>query len=278
MSTPSILQRIVATKHQEIAAAKQSVSLEAIKAQAANRSDKPRGFANALRTKAANNSIGIISEIKKASPSKGVICQNFDPVASAIGYENAGAACLSVLTDREYFQGADDYLQAARNACALPVLRKDFMVDEYHIYESYALGADCILLIMACLDDETVAHLHALAISLGMGVLIEIHTEDELRRALALPRSSHNIYGINNRDLNTFKVDLAHSLRLCQTLFDELGADALVVSESGLNDAHDIRTMQNGGIHHFLIGEQFMKTDNAGAALAQLLDDVTALK
>lgn len=274
-NTPSILQKIVATKHQEIINAKQQLSQEALLDIIHQNKDTPRGFADALRaidTKRGN--IGVISEIKKASPSKGIICQNFDPTAIAQDYAKAGATCLSVLTDREYFLGHDNYMKAARDACALPVLRKDFMVDDYHIYESRALGADCILLIMACLDDEIVFRLHALAIELGMDVLIEIHTQDELERALKLPKSKHNIYGINNRDLNTFKVDLAHSIRLCERLFEVLGDDALVVSESGINDADDIHLMQNNRIHHFLIGEQFMKTDNAGDALAKLLSSI----
>lgn len=275
-NTPSILQKIVLTKHQEINAAKAKISQDELLTIIKQNNDKPRGFANALRAvKVAEGKIGVISEIKKASPSKGVICHNFNPITAAQGYANAGATCLSVLTDREYFLGHDDYMKAARNACDLPVLRKDFMVDDYHIIESRALGADCILLIMACLDDETVARLHALAISLGMDVLIEIHTQDELNRALQLPKSTHNIYGINNRDLNTFKVDLAHSIRLCQQLFETLGDDALVVSESGINDANDIRLMQQNHIHHFLIGEQFMKTDDAGQALADLLTSVS---
>ena len=274
MTTPTILQKIVATKYQEVAIAKAHISLDELK-QKVKTTPSPRGFANALRAvRVQDGNIGVISEIKKASPSKGVICQNFDPVESAQGYERAGATCLSVLTDMDYFKGADEYLISVKNACTLPVLRKDFMVDEYHIYQSRALGADCVLLIMACLDDEMVSRLHGLAVELGMDVLIEIHTEDELRRALLLPKSPHNIYGINNRDLNTFKVDLAHSIRLCQTLFNALGDDALVVSESGINDADDIHLMQKNNIHHFLIGEQFMKTDNAGLALAKLLGGV----
>ncbi|MDO5651826.1 MAG: indole-3-glycerol phosphate synthase TrpC [Moraxella sp.] len=279
-NTPSILQKIVATKHQEIMRAKQTRSLDELKSIIANKQDTfdtpdtPRGFANALRAVDTGTGIGVISEIKQASPSKGIICQNFDPIITAQGYAKAGATCLSVLTDREYFKGHDDYMVAARGACQLPVLRKDFMVDEYHIYESRALGADCILLIMACLDDELVARLHALAVELGMDVLIEIHTQQELDRALQLPYSTHNIYGINNRDLNTFEVNLAHSIRLSQTLRTSLGDNALIVSESGLDNAADIQLMQDNDIHHFLIGEQFMKTDNAGTALAKLLAEV----
>lgn len=271
-ATPSILQKIVATKHQEIEQAKHHISQDELLNVIKNNDDKPRGFANALRAVRVNeNKIGVISEIKKASPSKGVICQNFDPISSAKGYAKAGATCLSVLTDRTYFLGHDEYMKSARSACDLPVLRKDFMVSDYHIIESRALGADCILLIMACLDDKTVAQLHSIAIELGMDILIEIHTQDELERALRLPKSPHNIYGINNRDLNTFQVDLNHSIHLCQRLFDTLGNDALVVSESGINDADDIQLMQKNNIHHFLIGEQFMKTNDAGQALTDLL-------
>lgn len=274
-NTPSILQKIVATKHQEIQNAKANLSQDELLDIIAKNHDKPRGFANALRAiNTQDGKIGVISEIKKASPSKGIICHNFNPEQTAKDYEHAGATCLSVLTDREYFLGHDDYMKQARAACNLPVLRKDFMVDDYHIIESRALGADCILLIMACLDDATVTRLHRLAIELGMDVLIEIHTQEELDRALQLPKSPHNIYGINNRDLNTFKVNLAHSIRLCQQLFAELGDDALVVSESGINDANDIHLMQQNSIHHFLIGEQFMKTDNAGQALSQLLASI----
>ncbi len=266
----SILQKIVDTKHLEIAAHKKLRTQDELLSLA--KSHKPRGFAAALRAvDVSKGQIGVISEVKKASPSKGIICQKFDPVLAATGYEKAGAACLSVLTDRDYFQGSDDYLKAARGAVSLPVLRKDFMVDEYQIIESAAIGADCILLIMACLDDETVARLHQVAVGLGLDVLIEIHTEEELTRALKLPYTAHNIYGINNRNLNTFEVDLQHSIRLCDALFAQLGDDALIVSESGLNNADDINLMRANGIHHFLIGEQFMKTPDAGQALADLL-------
>lgn len=275
LGTPSILQKIVATKYEEIATAKALVSQDDLLGLIHSNNDTPRGFANALRAvRTADGNIGIISEIKKASPSKGIICQDFDATHIAKDYAQAGATCLSILTDRQYFMGHDNYMIKARNATSLPVLRKDFMVDEYQIYESRALGADCILLIMACLDDDTATHLHHITTSLGMDVLIEIHTQQELERALALPKSIHNIYGINNRDLNTFKVDLAHSIRLCQQLFNELGHDTLVVSESGINNAHDIHLMQQNNIHHFLIGEQFMKNNNAGAALATLLKSI----
>lgn len=275
--TPSILQKIVATKHQEIAQAKSKITQNQLLDIIKQDNNGVRGFANALRqVDITQGKIGVISEIKQASPSKGIICKNFDPVIAAQGYEQAGATCLSVLTDREYFKGHDDYLKSARNACSLPVLRKDFMVDEYHIIESRALGADCILLIMACLDDATVRHLHQVAMELDLDVLIEIHSREELERALRLPVSKHNIYGINNRNLNTFEVDLVHSIELSKHLFGTLGQDALVVSESGINDANDIRLMQQNDIHHFLIGEQFMRTDDAGLALRQLLEHVAS--
>lgn len=276
LHTPSVLRRIVATKKEEVAAAKALLSLSELQAQADSITTPRRGFASALR--AAN--IGIIAEIKKASPSKGVINHNFDPAMFAQQYAKAGASCLSVLTDKQYFQGHDNYLQAAKASCQLPILRKDFMIDEYQIYQSYVLGADCVLLIMACLDDETVKRLHTVATGLGMDVLIETHTEQELQRALNLPHSAHNIYGINNRDLNTFSVDLQTSISLKQVLVDAFATDEqtpLLVTESGIHSADDVALMQSHDIHHFLIGEQFMKTDNPGHALQSLLASV-ALK
>ena len=280
---PSVLQRIVATKHEEVAAARAAVSLEALKSQATADTQPRRGFANALRSA----DIGIIAEIKKASPSKGIINHNFEPALFAKQYEQAGASCLSVLTDRDYFQGDDSYLIQARESCSLPILRKDFMVDVYQIYQSYLMGADCILLIMACLDDDQVQELHALSIELGMDVLIEVHTKAELERALQLPRSAHNIYGINNRDLNTFDVDLQTTLDLKNILIEALAADIdsgmllpktspLIVTESGIHSSDDIRLMLNNDIQHFLIGEQFMKTDHPGQALQSLLASVAA--
>jgi indole-3-glycerol phosphate synthase len=274
---PSVLQRIVATKIEEVKAARESLSLEDLKAQVTADNKPRRGFAAALRTA----DIGIIAEIKKASPSKGIINHNFAPALFAQQYEQAGASCLSVLTDRDYFQGDDSYLLQATNATSLPILRKDFMVDVYQIYQSYLMGADCILLIMACLDDTQVHELHALSIELGMDVLIEIHTKSELERALTLPRSAHNIYGINNRDLNTFDVDLQTTLDLKNILIEALAVDnttlkPLIVTESGIHSSDDIRLMLSHDIQHFLIGEQFMKTDHPGQALQSLLAGVAA--
>ncbi|WP_010201939.1 indole-3-glycerol phosphate synthase TrpC [Psychrobacter sp. PAMC 21119] len=276
---PSVLQRIVATKIEEVKKAQEVLSLENLQAKVAADNKPRRGFAQALRAISTEESgIGIIAEIKKASPSKGVINHNFAPALFAQQYEQAGASCLSVLTDRDYFQGDDSYLIQATNTSSLPILRKDFMIDEYQIYQSYLMGADCILLIMACLDDEQVQKLHALSIKLGMDVLIEVHTKAELERALQLPRSDHNIYGINNRDLNTFDVDLQTTLDLKNILIEALATDAdstaqkpLIVTESGIHSSDDIRLMLEQGIQHFLIGEQFMKTDHPGQALQSLL-------
>lgn len=279
---PSVLQRIVATKVEEVKAARNVLSLEDLQAQVAA-DDKPRrGFAAALRAASTeHNGIGIIAEIKKASPSKGIISQDFTPALFAQQYEQAGASCLSVLTDRDYFQGDDSYLIQAANVSSLPILRKDFMIDVYQIYQSYLMGADCILLIMACLEDAQVHELHALSLKLGMDVLIEVHTQSELERALQLPRSVHNIYGINNRDLNTFDVNLKTTLDLKNMLIEALAADTssaqkpLVVTESGIHSSDDIRLMLEHDIQLFLIGEQFMKTDHPGQALQSLLAGVT---
>lgn len=287
---PSVLQRIVATKVEEVNAAREALSLEDLQAQVAANNKPRRGFAAALRAASTTeHGIGIIAEIKKASPSKGIINHNFEPALFAKQYEQAGASCLSVLTDRDYFQGDDSYLIQASKATNLPILRKDFMIDTYQIYQSYLMGADCILLIMACLDDIQVQQLHALSIELGMDVLIEVHTKSELERALQLPRSTHNIYGINNRDLNTFDVNLQTTLDLKNILLRELAiGDALaanpndnlqrplIVTESGINGADDIRLMLSHDIQHFLIGEQFMKTDHPGQALQSLLASVAA--
>ena len=261
-NTPSVLQKIVATKHQEISVAKQRYSYNDL-AQLAKQQDPVRDFAASLR----EAGIRIIAEVKKASPSKGIIAPTFDAVATAMGYQKAGAACLSVLTDRDYFQGSDDYLRQVRSAVTLPVLRKDFMVDDYQIMQSRALGADCILLIMACLADSQAAELHELATHLGMSVLIECHDESEVERALTLPQHHQNVYGINNRNLHTFEVSLQNTLRL-KKLFMQ---DHLLVTESGIHSANDVKLMLAHDINVFLIGEQFMKTGNAGQALSELL-------
>lgn len=272
MATPSILKQIIQTKIEEVNADKIQRPLSELIIACDNLTRTMRGFADALRNK--NSQVGIISEIKKASPSRGIISPNFNPTNIAYSYEQSGATCLSVLTDVHYFKGSNSYLQEAHKASTLPILRKDFMIDEYQIYQSYLLGADCILIIMACLDDYTTYTLHQIAIELGMDVLIEVHTEDELNRALKLPHSKHNIYGINNRDLNTFRVDLQHSIRLKDKLLAELGNNVLIVSESGISNSTDIHLMQNNGINNFLIGEQFMKTNDPAGQLHKLLNSI----
>lgn len=275
---PSILKKIVVTKHSEVAAAQSKKDFDSIKSEAEallNQDAAPRrGFAKALLAKQEAGKPGIIAEVKKASPSKGIISKNFDPALIAQQYEQAGAACLSVLTDEQYFQGHNDYLQQAKAACALPVLRKDFMIDSYQIYESYLLGADCILLIVACLEDDKLHELHKVACDLGMDVLIEVHTQQELERALQLPDSEHNIYGINNRDLNTFTTDLNTSIKLKSYVDNQSTRPQLLVTESGIHSTEDMQLMLNNQISSFLIGEQFMKTDNPGETLASLLSSL----
>ncbi len=270
----SILDNIIATKHQEVADLKQNSDTETLLACAEQY--HPKGFAKALRQK-SHPKAGIIAEIKKASPSKGIICADFDPVTVATGYQKAGATCLSVLTDKPYFQGDISYLQAVRQATDLPILRKDFIIDPIQILESRAIGADCILLIMACLDDDSYHALHAYASQLELDILVEIHNENELLRALTLPNpnATNTIYGINNRNLNTFSVDLTTSSILGRQLKARLGGDAVIVSESGIHNTDDIAYLNSHDIHHFLIGEQFMKTDNAGQALQTLLDQLS---
>lgn len=275
---PSILKKIVVTKHSEVAAAQSKKDFDSIKseAEALLKQDAAprRGFAKALLAKQEAGKPGIIAEVKKASPSKGIISKNFDPTLIAQQYEQAGAACLSVLTDEQYFQGHNDYLQQAKAACALPVLRKDFMIDSYQIYESYLLGADCILLIVACLEDDKLHELHKVACDLGMDVLIEVHTQQELERALQLPDSEHNIYGINNRDLNTFTTDLNTSIKLKAFVDNQSTRPQLLVTESGIHSTEDMQLMLSHQISSFLIGEQFMKTDNPGETLASLLSSL----
>ena len=275
---PSILKKIVVTKHSEVAAAKAKKDFDSIKREAEaliQQGDAARrGFAKALLAKQDAGIPGIIAEVKKASPSKGIISKNFDPALIAQQYEQAGAACLSVLTDEQYFQGHNDYLQQAKAACKLPVLRKDFMIDSYQIYQSYLLGADCILLIVACLEDEKLHELHKVACDLGMDVLIEVHTQQELERALQLPDSEHNIYGINNRDLNTFTTDLQTSIRLKAYVDNQSTRPQLLVTESGIHSSEDMQLMLSNQISSFLIGEQFMKTDNPGETLASLLNSL----
>ena len=257
-----ILQKILATKQREVAEASSAVPLAQVKAQAAVASE-PRDFEAALRTKIRAGEPAVIAEVKKASPSKGVLRADFDPAAIARSYAAAGAACLSVLTDREYFQGAPEYLQAARGACALPALRKDFMVDPYQVYEARALGADCILLIVAALEPAEMRELEAHALGLGMAVLVEIHNAAEMDAALTLKTP---LLGINNRNLRTFETRLESTL----DLLGSIPADKLVVTESGILSSADVRLMRSRGVEAFLVGEAFMRAKDPGAALAEL--------
>ena len=257
-----ILQKILATKQREVAEASSVAPLAQVKAQAAVASE-PRDFEAALRTKIRAGEPAVIAEVKKASPSKGVLRADFDPAAIARSYAAAGAACLSVLTDREYFQGAPEYLQAARGACALPALRKDFMVDPYQVYEARALGADCILLIVAALEPAVMRELEAHALGLGMAVLVEIHNAAELDAALTLKTP---LLGINNRNLRTFETRLESTL----DLLGSIPADKLVVTESGILSSADVRLMRSRGVEAFLVGEAFMRAKDPGAALAEL--------
>ena len=261
-NTPDILARIVVTKHEEVAAARAATPLAAVCAEAEARTDV-RGFEAALRAKIAAGQPAVIAEIKKASPSKGVIRADFRPAEIAASYARHGAACLSVLTDVQYFQGATEYLQQARATCALPVLRKDFMVDEYQVHEARAMGADCILLIAACLDDAQMADLEAVALAHGMSVLVEVHDRAELHRALKLRTP---LLGINNRDLRSFSVTLDTTLGLLA----DVPADRLLVTESGILVADDVARMRAADVHAFLVGEAFMRADDPGAALAAL--------
>ncbi len=261
-----ILNKIVAVKHEEVAAAKKRLPFDAMRADAESRV-LTRDFEGALRAKIAKGQAAVIAEVKKASPSKGVLRANFEPAEIAQSYmEGDGkvsAACLSVLTDRQFFQGQPDYLKQARASTTLPVLRKDFMVDAYQIYESRAMGADAILLIAACLQYAQMADFEAIARSLDMAVLVEVHDRAELERALKLKTP---LVGINNRNLRTFEVTLDTTLDMLK----DLPADRLLVTESGILKPADVKTMRDAGVHAFLVGEAFMRADDPGLALAKL--------
>ena len=260
MST--ILDTILARKREEVAARRERTSLFELKARAAS-APPLRGFADAVAAKIAAGQAAVIAEVKKASPSKGVIRADFDPAAIARSYAAGGAACLSVLTDVDFFQGADEYLVAARDACALPVLRKDFIVDAYQLYEARVLGADCVLLIAAALDDAQLSEYAFIADELGMDVLVEVHDLDELERALPIPA---RLLGINNRNLKTFEVSLQTTLELKVAV----PADRVLVTESGILARADVALMRDKAIHAFLVGEAFMRQPDPGAALSAL--------
>ena len=257
-----ILKRIVAVKHEEIAEARRLRDAASMRREALAQ-PPARDFVGALRAKLGAGQAAVIAEIKKASPSKGVIREHFVPAEIAASYARHGAACLSVLTDRQFFQGGPEYLQQARSACSLPALRKDFMVDAYQVDEARAWGADCILLIAACLDDAQMADLEAQALALGMAVLVEVHDGDELERALRLKTP---LLGINNRNLRTFEVTLDTTLGLLA----RVPAERLLVTESGILGPADVQRMRAAGVHAFLVGEAFMRADEPGAALADL--------
>ena len=257
-----ILTTILARKADEIAERSARVSLADLRARVAD-APPTRGFADALNAMIAQGDPAVIAEVKKASPSKGVIRPDFRPADIAVSYEFGGAACLSVLTDVDFFQGADDYLRQARDACTLPVLRKDFTVDPYQVYEARAMGADCILLIVAALDDGQLVDLSGLAMQLGMDVLVEVHDIDELERALQVPVP---LVGINNRNLRTFEVSLDTTL----AMKDAVPKDRLLVTESGIVVPEDVATMRDAGVNAFLVGETFMRAEEPGEALRQL--------
>jgi indole-3-glycerol phosphate synthase len=260
-----ILRRIVASKHIEVRTRRQLQPESALR-EAIALQTPVRDFEAALRARLAVGQAAVIAEIKKASPSKGVLRAHFDPAAIAASYAAHGAACLSVLTDRDYFQGCTEFLIEARAACGLPVLRKDFMVDSYQVLEARAMGADCILLIVAAIDDGLLMELAIHARELGMAVLVEVHDADELRRALHLPTT---LIGINNRNLRTFQTDLQTTLDLQRQVLD----DRLLITESGILTSADARRMRSAGIHSFLIGEAFMRAADPGLALEALFAD-----
>lgn len=262
VGSPDILTKIMRRKQEEIISRRQAISIERIRQQASD-SSKPRGFLKSLKDSQSSGRSAVIAEIKKASPSKGVIREHFDPVAIAESFAAAGAACLSVLTDEDFFQGHDDYLVAARNVCALPVIRKDFIIDPYQVYEARALGADCILLIVAALDDEPLADLYTQAKALGMDVLVEVHNQQELDIALGLEL---DIVGINNRNLRTFETRLSTTIGL----LDQIPESCLVVTESGINTKVDVNLMRDHGVNAFLVGEAFMRAEQPGEALEAL--------
>ncbi|WP_447588802.1 indole-3-glycerol phosphate synthase TrpC [Aquipseudomonas campi] len=263
MSVPTVLEKILARKAEEVAERRARTSLAEVE-KLARVADAPRGFAKALLERAGRKEPAVIAEIKKASPSKGVLREHFVPAEIAQSYERGGAACLSVLTDVDYFQGADEYLQQARAACGLPVIRKDFMVDPYQIVEARALGADCVLLIVSALDDVRMAELAATAKDVGLDVLVEVHDGDELERALKTLDTP--LVGINNRNLHSFEV----SLEVTLDLLPRIPRDRLVVTESGILNRADVELMEISNVHAFLVGEAFMRAEEPGTELQRL--------
>lgn len=261
-NTPDILQKILDQKAIEVAKRKQSMTLANL-ADLSQSVESPRGFAEALRHKVQAKKPAVIAEIKKASPSQGVIREKFEPIIIAQDYAMNGATCLSVLTDKEFFQGSEVYLQMVRERCPLPVLRKDFMIDAYQVHEARALGADCILLIAAALDDGQMHELEAVAMQLGMDVLVEVHNAEELQRALTLKTP---LLGINNRNLRTFETSLQTTLDLQA----QIPSDRIIITESGIHTPDDVQLMLDNGIYGFLVGEAFMRADSPGQKMREL--------
>tara|TARA_R110001592_G_scaffold362471_1_gene676368 strand:+ start:8821 stop:9654 length:834 start_codon:yes stop_codon:yes gene_type:complete len=263
-STPTILKNIVARKWEEIEQRQKLLKLADCKAQAFDLPET-RGFVRSIEAKLKANLPAIIAEIKKASPSKGVIRENFIPAKIAESYESAGAACLSVLTDHDFFQGHEDYLQQARAASSLPIIRKDFMVAPYQIYESRVVNADCVLLIAACLTKDQMQELAGIAQEISLDVLVEVHNEDELHNALTL---NTRLLGINNRDLHSFEVSLENTFKL----LDQIPKNKIVVTESGIHTPEDVKAMQARNVNSFLVGEAFMRAKNPGDELKRLFN------
>ena len=263
MSIPTVLEKILARKAEEVAERRARVSFAEVEA-AARAADPVRGFARALQERVARKQAAVIAEVKKASPSKGVLREDFVPAEIARSYEAGGAACLSVLTDIDFFQGADEYLQQARAACSLPVIRKDFMIDPYQVVEARAIGADCILLIVSALDDVRMAELAATAKDVGLDVLVEVHDGAELERALNTLDTP--LVGINNRNLHTFEVSLETTL----DLLPRIPSDRLVITESGILTRTDVELMEINRVYSFLVGEAFMRAEEPGTELKRL--------
>ena len=257
--TPTVLKKILARKREEVIERQEKLSIDEL-IKRAEMMPAARGFAKELAQQVEYGKPGVIAEIKKASPSKGVIREDFDPVAIAQSYQQGGATCLSVLTDIDFFQGADSYLQNARRACSLPVIRKDFIIDEYQLYESRALGADCILLIVSALESQVLKELHDTAVSIGLDVLVEVHDEAELQTALNL---DNQMVGIDNRNLHTFEVSLENTYKL----LDQIPEGRLVITESGIHSRQDVLAMRDKNVNAFLVGEAFMRCDEPGKEL-----------
>ena len=267
--TPTILKTILARKREEVALRSKQNSMAELLESVASVSE-PRGFHDAIKKQISSGEAAVIAEIKKASPSKGVICEKFDPEFIAKSYERGGACCLSVLTDEDFFQGSDNYLKIARQACNLPILRKDFIIDEYQIFEARSIGADCILLIVSALNKEKLGELNACALSLGMDVLIEVHDESELEIALEL---DNPVIGINNRNLHTFEVSLENTYKLLGLV----PKSVVVITESGIYSRADVQLMRQKKVNGFLVGEAFMRADDPGQSLRRLFQYSTVI-